>query len=148
MIEINYDRSQKIYTWTDPESGEILTAPSGAANKATLFQAAIGILEPELYTAATALINDHPQLERVAWKGVELVCANGVDAFATPKAGVVAMVDSSDGFGRYAISQTDSGYECQCGHFQELGAPATMDGRWCKHVTAYRLYLRVREDRF
>jgi hypothetical protein len=148
MIEITYDRSQKQYTCTIPTTGEILTAPAGAANKATLFQAAVGMLDPDLYAAAAALIEDHPQLERVTWKGVELVCAGGVEAFAAPKAGVVAMVDSSDGYGRYAITHTDSGYECQCGHFQELHAPVTRNGRWCKHITAYRLYLRVREDRF
>ena len=148
MIDITYDRSQKIYTWTDPTTGEVFTAPAGAANKTSLFQAAVGMLEPELYEAAIALIADHPQLERVTWKGVEIVCAGGVDAFVVPVNGVVAMVDSSDGYGRYAISQTDSGYECQCAHFQDLAAPVTMNGRWCKHVTAYRLYLRVREDRF
>ena len=148
MIDITYDRSQKIYIWTDPTTGEVLTAPSGAANKASLFQAAVAMLEPELYATAIALIDKNPQLERVTWKGVEIVCRNGVDAFAAPENGVVAMVTSSDGYGRYAISQTDSGYECQCGHFQDLAAPVTMGGRWCKHVTAYRLYLRVREDRF
>jgi len=148
MIDITYDRSQKIYTWTDPSSGEVFTAPPGAANKASLFQAAVGMLEPELYAAAIALIDDHPQLERVTWKGVEIVCTGGVDAFAVPENGVVAMVASSDGSGRYAISQTERDYECQCAHFQDLAAPVTMNGRWCKHVTAYRLYLRVREDRF
>lgn len=48
---IQYDRSGRQYTWTDPESGLILSAP--AKQKGELFRAAVSMLDPELYAAAT-----------------------------------------------------------------------------------------------
>ena len=147
MIEITYDRKERIYKWIDPESGEVLTAPS--KRKGELFRAAVGMLEPDLYAAAGRIIEKHPQLERVTWRAVELVASDAVEVFPGGRAGVVAMVASSDDFGRYAISTTEYGPTCQCVHFQDGYAPITETGsRYCKHILAYQLYLVTREDRF
>lgn len=148
-VKIEYNRSERRYEWIDPDSGEMLTAPSGAANKASLFQAVIGMLDPDLYAAAGRMIEKNPQLERVVWKGVELVSNNAVENFAVPVNDVVAMVNSSDGYGRYAISRPSHGVTCQCEHFTSMAAPYTSKGHMvCKHVAAYFLYLFTREERF
>lgn len=146
-LEITYDRTEKKYKWVDPNSGEILTAP--AKQKQELFRAAVAILDPELYATAEQIIERHPQLERVTWRGVELVAANAVEVFPVPRAGVAGMVASSDEFGRYAIESTAYGLTCQCVHYQDGHAPLTDTGsRYCKHLIAYHLYLVTREDRF
>ena len=147
MIDINYNRQEKQYEWKEPESGEIFTFP--AKQKHMAFRFAVSMLDSELYAAAERLIEEHPQLERVTWRAVELVCANAIEVFPAPVSGVVAMVSSSDGYGRYAIEQHDAGYSCQCEHFTSLAAPLTQTGeRYCKHLVAYRLHLRTRENRF
>lgn len=147
MIEITYDRKERVYKWIDPDSGEILTAP--AKQKAELFRAAVGMLEPNLYKSAERITERHLQLERITWKAVEIVANNGVEIFPGAHNGVAAMVDSSDGFGRYAIISTEYGPTCQCAHFQEGYAPLTESGaRYCKHIMAYQLHLTTREDRF
>lgn len=147
MIDINYNRQQKQYEWMEPESGEIFTFP--AKQKHMAFRFAVSMLDSDLYAAAERMIADHPQLERVTWRAVELVCANAIEVFSARADGVVAMVNSSDGYGRYAIEQHDHGYTCQCEHFTSLAAPLTQTGeRYCKHLAAYRLHLRTRETRF
>lgn len=147
--QINYNRKERRYEWMDPDSGEILTAPPGKENKADLFRAAVGMLDPDLYAAAQRMIENQPQLERVVWRAVEIVCEEGVDVFATPRGNVLAMVASSDGYGRYAIQNDNGNISCQCPHWQELMAPVTQSGRRvCKHVSAYYLHLFTREDRF
>ena len=92
MIEITFDRTDKLYKWIDPNSGEILTAP--AKQKQELFRAVIAILDPELFATAEHIIERHPQLERVTWRGVELVAANAIEVFPVPRAGVAGMVAS------------------------------------------------------
>ena len=122
MIEITYDRSERIYKWVDPESGQVLTAPAGPANKAELFRAAVGLLDPDLYASAAAWLEIEPQLERVVWKGVELVANNAVETFPGEGA-LVAKVANSDEYGRYSVT-IDSGYmTCECVHFQDMHAP-------------------------
>ena len=149
MIDITYDRKERLYKWIDPESGEVLTAPAGAKNKAQLFQAAVGLLDPDLYAVATRLLANHPQLERVTWKAVAIVCNGGVDVFAVPQGSVQAMVASSDGYGRYAVSSDNGYYVCQCEHWQSLSAPLTRQGRrYCKHILAMYLWRVTRENRF
>lgn len=148
-VKIEYNRSTRRYEWIDPDSGEMFTAPSGAKNKANLFQAVIGMLDPDLYASATRMIENNPQLERVVWKAVELVTNNAVEVFAVPNNGVVAMVDSSDGYGRYAITMHTHGIDCQCEHYQSMAAPLTNKGhRICKHIAAKFLWQYTREDRF
>ncbi len=148
MIDITYDRSEKIYKWVDPDSGEVLTAPSGAANKAKLFQTAVAMLDPELYQAAVRWLEEEPTLERVIWRSVELVANNGVETFADESL-LIAKVDSSDEYGRYSLTLDDGFMACECPHWQELGAPYTSSGeRVCKHVAAFHLYQRTRENRF
>ena len=145
MIDITYDRTEKTYKWTDPNSGEVLTAP--ARQKESLFRAAVGILDPELTAAAEDIIKRHPQLERVTWKAVSLVAHDMIEVFPAPRSGVVAMVASSDEFGRYAVEQTAHGLTCQCVHFQDGYAPLIESGsRYCKHLIAYRLWLIVRAE--
>ncbi|MCA9946929.1 MAG: hypothetical protein KC449_25785 [Anaerolineales bacterium] len=123
MIDINYNRQDKRYEWIEPESGELFTFP--AKQKHMAFRFAVSMLDGELYEAAERMIEAHPQLERVTWRAVELVCANAIEVFPVPSAGVVAMVDSSDGYGRYAIEHHEAGYSCQCEHFTSLAAPLT-----------------------
>src|SRR5690606_5784143 len=126
--------TQKQYEWIDPQSGEILTAPSGAENKAQLFRAAVGILDPDLHAAALRMIEAQPQLERVVWKGVEIVANDGVELYAVPEGDVQAMVASSDGYGRYAVMNDNDHTTCQCEDFTSIAAPYTQQGRMgCKH---------------
>lgn len=147
MLDINYDRKDKVYKWTDEESGEILTAPSG--NKHELFKAAVGLLDPGLYDAAHRVIEKHPQLERVTWKAVELVTNGDVEILPEPKDGVEAMVMSqSDEYGRYAVTNDNGYYVCQCQHFAN-NAPITESGnRYCKHILGMYLFKVTHEDRF
>lgn len=143
MIDITYNRTAKEYEFVNPETGELHTAP--AKCKGELFRAAVAMLDPDLYQAAEQIAARHPQLERVTWRAVELVTADAVEAYPRPRGGVVAMVDSSDGFGRYAIEAGEYGNSCQCEHFQSMAAPVTDSGaRFCKHILAYRLWLRTR----
>lgn len=144
MIDITYDRRERIYKW-ESEDGQVLTAPSG--RKAELFQAAVAMLDPALFAAASQIIEVHPQLERVVWKAVEIVVDDGVEVFPGMQEDVYAMVESSDGYGRYAIGN-DNGYmTCQCEHFQSFAAPITESGnRYCKHILAYHLALLTRSE--
>ena len=149
LLDINYNRTQKQYEWIDPASGEILTAPSGAENKAQLFRAVVGILDPDLHAAAQRMIEAQPQLERVGWKGVEIVANDGVEFYAVPEGDIQAMVASSDGYGRYAIMNDNGHTTCQCEHFVSMAAPYTKNGRMvCKHIAATYLYKFTREERF
>jgi hypothetical protein len=144
MIAIDYNRSARRYEWTEPESGEILTAPSGAAGKAQLFQAALSILDPDLADAAVRWINDEPYLERTVWKGAEIVANSGVELFPTDGR-LLAKVISSDGYGRYSITNQDGYTVCECTHYQDGGAPLDANGqKTCKHIAALRLHLRTR----
>ncbi len=60
LDQIIYNRTDKRYEWTDPDSGEILTAPS--KHKHELFKTAVAMLDPDLYQVATSMIDQHPQL--------------------------------------------------------------------------------------
>lgn len=145
VINIDYDRREKVYVWTDPETGEVFQFPNGPQGKAQARQFVISMLDPDLYAAATGIITRHPQLERATWKAVELVIENGVEFVQSGN--VMAMVNSSDGFGRYAIT-SDNGYTaCQCEHFTSFSAPMTQEGnRYCKHILAYHLWLTCRAE--
>jgi hypothetical protein len=149
LLDINYNRTQKQYEWTDPDSGEILTAPSGPENKAQLFRAAVGIFDPDLHAAALRMIEAQPQLERVVWKAVEIVANDGIEVFDVAQGNVLAMVNSSDGYGRYAVYSDNGHTACQCEHWQSLVAPLTQSGRRvCKHIAAMYLWKFTKEDRF
>lgn len=67
------------------------------------------MLDTDLYAVAERMNETHRQLEPVTWRVVELVCANAIEVFPAPAAGVVALVDSSNGYGRYAIEQYEGG---------------------------------------
>lgn len=149
VAEIVYNRSARRYEWTDPDSGEVLTAPAGPQNRADLFRAVVGMLDPDLYAAAERMIAKQPQLERVVWKAVELVVNEAVEVYAVPHNTVLAMVDSSDGYGRYAVETIGGHIQCQCEHWQGLMAPLTTSGRRvCKHIAAMYLWNFTREERF
>lgn len=148
MIHIDYDRTDRKYKWENPESGEVLTAPCGKHNKAELYQQVIALLDPELFQAAVRWIEAEPTLERVIWRGVELVANCGVELF-TGEGMIAAKVDSSDEFGRYSIT-FDQGYlACECPHWQDMTAPFASTGeRVCKHLAAFTLHQRTQENRF
>jgi hypothetical protein len=147
IAQITYNRSERRYEFLDTDSGEMLTAPSG--HKHELFKAAVGLLDPDLYDAAHRVIEKHPQLERITWKAVEIVTAGGVEILAEPKEGAEAMVASqSDQYGRYAVTNDNGYYMCQCEHFA-TNAPITQSGsRYCKHIVSMYLYRVTREERF
>lgn len=148
MIDIIYDRKAKQYQWTEPESGTVLTAAS-KQEKPALFKAAVALLDPDLYAASIRMIERHPQLERVVWRGTELICEGKVEVFATAQGNVIAKVESSDGYGRYAIEQLEHGMTCQCENFTSFAAPITETGQsMCKHLTAVKLWQYAREERF
>jgi hypothetical protein len=144
---ITYDRSAKQYNVIHPETGEILDRfPAG--HKGEAFRYLVSLFAPDLFQAAQRVTERHPQLERVTWRAVEIVINHGVDILTPPVNNALAMVDSSDGYGRYAIT-SDAGYiSCQCDHFQSFAAPITDSGRRvCKHVAAYQLAMYT-EERF
>lgn len=145
VITIDYDRREKAYTWIDPKTESVFQFPGGPDGKTQARQFAISMLDPDLYAAATGVIEKHPQLERVTWKAVELVISNGVELVMAN--GIQAMVKSSDGYGRYAVL-SDNGYTaCQCEHFTSFSAPMTEQGnRYCKHILAYHLWLTCRAE--
>lgn len=147
-VNIEYNRSTREYSWTDPESGLILCVP--AKQKGELFRAAVSMLDPILYAAATKLIVNNPHLERAAWLAVQLVINNSIETFPAAVDGTLAMVESSDGMGRYAVYHDEAGYmACQCESYKSFDAPLTKSGhRLCKHIIGFLLYQRTREDRF
>ena len=147
-LDITYDRSERQYRWIDPDSGEIFSFPSGKAGKAQAFQFAVSMLDPDLWTAAQNWLTDEPYLERVVMKAVELVAGDGVETF--PGNGrLLAMVSSSDEYGRYSVGYEDGYIVCECVHWQDGHAPIDQYGqRTCKHVAAVHLHNRVRETRF
>ena len=55
------------------DTGAIITASSGKQNKAELFRKEVALLEPTLYQAAIRWLEEELSLERVIWRGVELV---------------------------------------------------------------------------
>jgi hypothetical protein len=148
MLDITYDRTQRQYEWTNPDSGETLTAPCGAANKADLFKQAVALLDPDLYQAAVHWLEDEPSLERILWRGVELVTKSAVETLLD--AGLtVAKVASSDQYGRYSITIEDGYLACECPHWRDMNAPYASNGqRVCKHLAAFTLHQRTRETRF
>ena len=147
LDQIIFNRTDKQYEWTDPESGEVLTAP--AKRKHELFQTAVAMFDPDLFQVATGMIAQHPQLERVVWKGVELVTENRLEVFDVSQGNILAMVESSDGYGRYAVSLDEGYHVCQCEHWQGFHAPLTESGaRVCKHVAAVWLWQMTRQNNF
>jgi hypothetical protein len=144
--QITYNRSAKQYEFVDQESGEILTAPSG--HKHELFKSMLGMLEPELWQTVHNWLEDEPYLERILWRAAELVASNGVETFPG-EGSLLAMVQSSDQYGRYAVTIEDGYIACECPFYQEGNAPLDSNGqRTCKHSAAFHLYQRVKEARF
>jgi hypothetical protein len=147
VLEITYDRQARQYRWTDPESGEILTAP--AKQKAELFRAVVGMLDPDVYAVANRLVQKYPYMERYIWRGVELVINDAVEVFAAPAGDVIAVVESSDVYGRYAIRHNQDGLSCECESFTGFTAPMTETGQMmCKHLLAVKIWQFARETRF
>ncbi len=150
MIDLNFDRKNKAYQWTDPTTGEIFNFPgSGPAVKSEAWRFAISMLDPDIYQTAVSLIDRFPTLERVVWRGVERLLNGDVEILAAPVGDVVAMVASqSDVYGRHAIKNEDGYITCDCYAFVNMEAPLTPNGRRvCSHIAAYRLAL-TREERF
>ena len=145
MIDITYDRRERQYNWTDPDSGETFTAPAGAANKHELFKTAVAMLDPDLHAAAEAWLLHEPHLERAIWRGVELVAAGAVAPSDDEGGDLLALVASSDAYGRYAVQRVDGWTTCQCPHFTDHAAPLSNDGqRVCKHIAAVTLHQLAR----
>lgn len=146
LDKITYNPSERRYEFVDPDSGEIFTAP--AKQKHELFKALVGMLEPGLYDAVHRWLEDEPYLERILWRGAELAATNGVETF--PGEGhLLAMVQSSDAYGRYSVTIEDGYIVCECAYFQDGNPPLDVNGqRVCKHVAAFHLHQRTREDRF
>ena len=144
MLDITYDRKEKQYKWIHPDNGEIHTAPSG--RKHDLFKAAVAMLDDDLFTAAIHWIGHTPQLERVIWKGVDIVASNKLDVYDMPQHDLVAMVDSSDEYGRYAIQLENGRHTCQCIAFKEHPQYDENGRIWCKHLAAVHLYQVARSD--
>lgn len=143
MIDINYDRKEKAYKWVAPD-GEILTAPSGC--KHDLFKAAVAMLDDDLFTAASLWIGRTPQLERLIWRGVELVAADRLEVYDMPKGSLVALVEGSDEYGRYAIQAEEHQHTCQCMAFKEHPQYDENGRIWCKHLAAVHLWQVARAD--
>jgi uncharacterized Zn finger protein len=145
LDQITYNRSEKRYEFIDPESGEILTAPT--KQKHELFKTAVALLDPDLFAAAAQWLDHTPQLERTIWRAVELVATNSIEVYDVAQNGLVAMVDGSDEYGRYAIEHNEEGQTtCQCIAFHEH-PQYDQNGRvWCKHTAAVKLYQVARSE--
>jgi hypothetical protein len=145
---LDYDRSGRKWNVIALGTGEIAeTFPP--KSKAAAFRYAVERYEPELFAVAMRIIGDYPYLERVVWAGVRLVIEDAIEVFPAPVGNTLALVDSSDDDGRYAITWEDGYAACQCAYWQSMLAPLTDTGaRVCKHIAGYRMYLRVRESRF
>ena len=138
LDQITYNRKAKQYEFIEPASGEILTAPS--KQKHDLFKTAVAMLDPNLFAAATHWISHTPQLERIIWRGVELVASGRLDVFDVAHNGIIAQVDSSDEYGRYAIGFDGNGrFTCQCMSFNEHPQYDENGRIWCKHAAAVKL---------
>ena len=144
MLEITYNRKEKSYNWIDPDSGEVFAFPSGHKHEA--FKFAVSMLEPDLFTAATLIIEDTPQIERMVWKAVELVISGAVEVNDIAQNGLIAMVDSSDQYGRYAIKETDYGHVCNCVSFTDYPQYDQRGFVWCKHNLAMKLHSVARSE--
>lgn len=146
---IVYDRSAKTYMVVDHDGVLVQAFPAKQKGDAVRF--AINLLEPAIAAAADSMSAEYPTLERVAWAGAELVIDGAVHPRRVQGDLCVAMVDSSDGMGRYALvlAKSDDGYNltCNCDAYT-LGSAATytVDGRerrLCKHMAAYTLIRRA-----
>jgi hypothetical protein len=147
-VNIEYDRSAREYRWIDPGSGQVFTSP--ARQRGELFRFAVSMFDPTLYAAATRLIANNPHLERATWLAAQLVINSSIETFPVAVDGTLAMVESSDGMGRYAVYHDEAGYmACQCESYKSFDAPLTKSGhRLCKHIISFLLYQRTREERF
>lgn len=143
-IKIDYDRKERQYNWIDPDSGEMFAFPSGQKHEA--FKFAVSMLEPDLHTAAALIIQDTPQIERIVWKAVELVVNGSVDVYDTAQNGIIAMVASSDQYGRYAIQETDYGHTCNCISFTDYPQYDQLGNVHCKHTLAVKLHGVARSE--
>ena len=138
-IQIDYNRSEKMYQWTCPDSGEIFQFPSGKQGKAEAWKFAISMLDPELHETAQRMIERQPTLERTIWRAVELVANNAIEE----KTAVLHMVSSSDEFGRYAV---ENGRSCQCEAFTNWPQYTSTGAVVCKHVLSVYLFRTLRTE--
>jgi hypothetical protein len=145
---ITYNRSARNYNIIHPETGKIVESfPAGHKHEAFLYT--VSLFEPELFQAAQQVIDRHPQLERRTWKAVTKIIDGAVEIIPAPTDGVYATVASSDGMGRYNITNIDGYWACDCIDFTGFSAPMTDTGsRFCTHRIAYHLYLKTKADRF
>lgn len=138
LNQITFNRSEKCYELVDETTGQIFTAPAG--QKHQVFKTAVAQLHPDLFAALTNWLQDTPQLERTVWRGVAILLEGKLDP--TPQNDrIVAMVDGSDEFGRYAIQETEHGRTCQCMAYREHPEFDRYGRAWCKHLAAYHLHL-------
>jgi hypothetical protein len=147
QFDIQYDRSGRAYQVVDLETGATVeTFP--AKQKGDAFRFAIEFFAPDLFAIAVDRCEKYPQQERMIWKAAGLVANGAVEVVPGPTDSVYAMVESSDGMGRYAVTHVGGEMACNCAAFTEGLAPYTETGRVCSHLLAYFFHLATREDRF
>lgn len=146
-FDIVYDRSGRCYNVSRVDGDVVITFPAKQKGDAVRF--ALSLFHPELAARAARMAARSPLLERVAWAGAELAASGAVEIMSSEQVletGVMAMVDSSDGMGRYALgTEPVNGNElhrvvtCNCGHYTSGAAPVSLSGnnRVCKHIAAY-----------
>ena len=142
-IQIPYNRSEKAYEWTCPESGEIFRFHGkGAAVKADAFRFAVSMLDPQLYETAVTRIEANPFIERMVWRAVELLINDSVEEVSP----TLYMVMSSDQYGRYAVAMTEHGLTCQCRAFTDNPIITPELDTLCKHCLAVQMWRVLRAD--
>ena len=142
LDQITYNRQEKRYEFVEPNTGELFTEPSGKTNKMKLFQKVVGMLEPDLYLAATELTVKHLHLTRTVWAAVQIVVSGGVTIMS--QGHLLALVQGSDGL-PYSITSYDDYTFCECESFKGLHAPLIESGqRICKHIAAMSLTAKCR----
>lgn len=140
-----YNRSRRVYQLETP-NGERLEFPAGPEGRTLAFQTAVSLFAPEVADAAAAIIRRHPHLERRVWRAVNCLLGGGVKILPDLNdIEILALVDSSDGFGAYAIRHQASILTCECEDFTSFSAPYAGEGgqSYCYHILAYRLALKI-----
>jgi hypothetical protein len=141
LANVAYNRSNRSYAVTHPQTGDVAHFPSGAHGRRQAFQTAVEMTDPELYQQAGRIIARHPHLESRVWRAVELVIADHVQAGQADL--YVATVGSQSEYGNYTLTYDSHGrMTCDCQDYTDFTAPV-IEGSLqphCKHILAWKLY--------
>lgn len=145
LPNMTYDRSERQYRVTLPETGEVVQFPAGRDGRQAAFKMSVAAHSLKLYRLATARINEAPLLESRVWRACELVL-NGDVTFVEPDEmpPAVATVTSNNEYGAYIVSQVGNQWLCECEDWTSGMCPADATGPRCKHTLAVEFAAEMR----